>query len=162
MSLGAAERPAMRAAGARAACSQSEEDGNAQESDPYEDREEECFTQGPVYIDRPLGKVARDDVHGMRVGQSSSCTVPPLPTRPCGRRRAPGLTSMCVRRAALGLHRKLRSTPDEQQGRVVRECICAPRTPAPHDVVGAGAAHVKSQQKSRQALEKGRDAEQKA
>lgn len=75
----------MRAAGARAACSQGEDDGDAQESDPYEDQEEECFTQGPVYVNAE--SVARDDVHGMRVGHSASCTVPPLPARPRGRPR---------------------------------------------------------------------------
>jgi|LauGreDrversion4_1035100.scaffolds.fasta_scaffold1753273_1 hypothetical protein len=59
----------MHAAGARGACRAGEDFDHA-EPDPYEDQEEECFTQGPVYV--TAESVARDDVHGMRVSRSSS------------------------------------------------------------------------------------------
>ena len=59
----------MHAASARGACGAGEDFDNA-EPDPYEDQEEECFTQGPVYVTAET--VARDDVHGMRVSRSSS------------------------------------------------------------------------------------------
>ena len=59
----------MHAASARGACSAGE-DLDHEEHDPYEDQEEECFTQGPVYVTAETD--AHDDVHGMRVSRTSS------------------------------------------------------------------------------------------